>query len=127
MRRNFVAICALLGLSVAASAQTSGDALKAAAQPYADCLFRAADELDDGTSDASTIALAVSASCNREFEDSLRPLGDKLPFGGPREMFTQKERDKRPADAARVVLIVRAIKRDAEAKRKSAVPPPDLR
>jgi hypothetical protein len=75
------------------------------------CLEAAAKKLDDGTSEASTIALGLKTSCAAEFSRSIDAAASRLSNPAAREMFHRMDDQTFMQVATAAVLDERAKRR----------------
>jgi hypothetical protein len=97
---------AVMGLSGCPATDAEKDA---ALQAYVTCLKRAARQLDDGKSDAATVALAIQSRCAVEFDYSLDVFGQGMPLDA-QVNFRQQSRERQLEISTQVVLTERAAR-----------------
>lgn len=106
--RHWLAVL-LLALAGCATA-SSEDEKTAAIQAYVACMRAAANQLDDGISDAASIGLAVRGQCASAELRELQAWTAGMTYAG-RESFRIKADAKRLQDATAVVLQERQKRR----------------
>jgi hypothetical protein len=82
----------------------------AAANVYLECLVRNGPRYDDLKSDASTIAVALKAACNSEYQASLETFARGRLYGATRLDFFDEMQSKGLTLATQIVLQVRAAR-----------------
>lgn len=82
-----------------------------AMRPWVDCLFNAAQRLDDGKSDAHSIASGVVFACRSEFQSSIIASTQKLPAEN-RAKVQQQVSEHQVEAATRMVLELRSVARN---------------
>jgi len=113
-RKSFLAsskiICIVLAVSACATVQPASEADKnAAVQTMIACQRQAARQLDDHTSPAGDIAIAVDQACNAQREQAIAVFTIGMNADAAR-MLASRVRATGPSRAVEVVLLERAEK-----------------
>jgi hypothetical protein len=102
-RHATLAVILLLSTGCQSSQPASEAAKELATNAYVDCLYTAAAKMDDGTSDAMTVALAIKPLCASEFAQFVKLSGSHLsPYG--QRIFEKLERNSQLEYGTAVVL-----------------------
>lgn len=112
-RLIILAALAIAGCLPSPPRPASDETIRAAQLDYIRCMDNAAKELDDHWSDASTIAMGVSAMCQPEFNRSVELVGQQY-APEPKLMFKRKAESHQLEMATSVVLKRRQLDKTQE-------------